>query len=360
VTTTVPFELDIVMETGLFSTVMSVSGERLSSALEKKEKNFDLRFEDTFHLKEKGFNESEMDCARAAFSNLIGGISYFFGQSKVISRDLDEPVDYWPAALYTGVPSRSFFPRGFLWDEGFHQLLVAHWDTSITKDVLAHWLDLINSEGWIPREQILGHEARSKVPPEFIVQHNENANPPTFFLTMETLLSRMESEGRVDMEYLDSVYPRLQVWYSWFNSTQSGQRPLTYRWRGRNATTDRELNPKTLTSGLDDYPRSTHPTTDEYHIDLYCWMTLASGVMAKMADLLKKDSSYYWSTYRALADPRHLDSLHWDKHTMTYTDYGLHSSAVKLVKVTPPSPHQPPFKRRKVVKEPKMSCSRSS
>ncbi|CAI8052463.1 Mannosyl-oligosaccharide glucosidase GCS1 [Geodia barretti] len=121
------------METGLFSTVMSVSGERLSSALEKKEKNFDLRFEDTFHLKEKGFNESEIDCARAAFSNLIGGISYFFGQSKVISRDLDEPVDYWPAELYTGVPSRSFFPRGFLWDEGFHQLLVAHWDTSITK-----------------------------------------------------------------------------------------------------------------------------------------------------------------------------------------------------------------------------------
>ena len=31
------------------------------------------------------------------------------------------------------------------------------------QDVLAHWLDLINSEGWIPREQILGDEARSKV-----------------------------------------------------------------------------------------------------------------------------------------------------------------------------------------------------
>ena len=53
VTTTVPFELDIVMETGLFSTVMSVSGERLSSALDKRQKTFDNRFESTFKLTEK-------------------------------------------------------------------------------------------------------------------------------------------------------------------------------------------------------------------------------------------------------------------------------------------------------------------
>ena len=33
----------------------------------------------------------------------------------------------------------------------------------ISAEILAHWMDLINVEGWIPREQILGLEARSKV-----------------------------------------------------------------------------------------------------------------------------------------------------------------------------------------------------
>ena len=43
--------------------------------------------------------------------------------------------------------------------------LVAMEFFSVVQDVVAHWLDLINKEGWIPREQILGDEARSKVPP---------------------------------------------------------------------------------------------------------------------------------------------------------------------------------------------------
>ena len=58
----------------------------------------------------------------------------------------------------------------------------------ISADILAHWMDLMNSEGWIPREQILGKEARAKVPDEFVVQHNRNANPPTLLLTLHSIV----------------------------------------------------------------------------------------------------------------------------------------------------------------------------
>lgn len=81
----------------------------------------------------------------------------------------------------------------------------------MTLDIVGHWLDLLNTDGWIPREQILGAEALryftfplalvvmvidiivnvfesvfncSKVPEEFVVQYPSNGNPPTLFLVI--------------------------------------------------------------------------------------------------------------------------------------------------------------------------------
>jgi mannosyl-oligosaccharide glucosidase len=320
--------MEVIFESDSFaSRSQRLSGGIFSEVFKKYSDSFDKKFEEKFPLKSKGFNEEEAGFAQAALSNMIGGIGYFYGKSRVLSRHLKEPVDYWESPLYTGVPSRPFFPRGFLWDEGFHQLLISQWDTDISMDIIGHWLDLMNIEGWIPREQILGDEARTKVPGEFVTQHNENANPPTLILPIKSMIDK----GVLDKDYLVKIFPRLKAWFNWFNTTQLGSLPSIYRWHGRDAKTDRELNPKTLTSGLDDYPRSSHPTDDERHIDLRCWMAYAAGLMADIAKAVGKDPEPYRATNAYLSDATILDKYHWSPKAQMYSDYGNHTKLVKLV-----------------------------
>lgn len=144
-----------------------------------------------------------------------------------------------------------------MWDEGFHNILISKWDLEITKDIVGHWLDLMNTEGWIPREIILGDEARAKVPVEFWIQNNQFANPPTLFLPLFHVIHKVNQnimatssqavDHTQDALYLNRVFKRLTHWYDWFNNTQIGKAPFTYRWRGRFSDSQSELNPKTLT-----------------------------------------------------------------------------------------------------------------
>lgn len=103
---------------------------------------------------------------------------YFSSSEEEIPKITPNPHSVGPSKLFTGVPSRTFFPRGFLWDTGFDLFLIQHFDQDIAKDIISSWMATMDENGWIPREQIFGEEARSKVPQEFQIQYPHYANPP--------------------------------------------------------------------------------------------------------------------------------------------------------------------------------------
>jgi mannosyl-oligosaccharide glucosidase len=220
---------------------------------------FDENFERVFQLSSKSsgrdesslFNKEDILVGKRAVSAVLGGIGYFHGQPRLgnamdvataaeevnqketppksLPRDHAESDEYVlrgePVSLLSATPSRTSFPRGFLWDEGFHQMVISRWDVSLSMQILADWLNAMyffrddepeailssffkNSKkdkekdnnreesqhcmgGWIPREMILGTEAEKRVPDEFVTQRVNVANPPTLLLVVESLLERV-------------------------------------------------------------------------------------------------------------------------------------------------------------------------
>lgn len=114
--------------------------------------SFSQRFNEVFPVPDSPRREALEAFSQAITSNLLGGIGYFYGTSLIdpsFSYDWDDDssqadVDDYegtrttkgprftePMALLTATPSRSFFPRGFYWDEGFHLLHIGEWDNDL-------------------------------------------------------------------------------------------------------------------------------------------------------------------------------------------------------------------------------------
>ena len=189
----------------------------------------------------------------------------------------------------------------------------------------------MNIEGWIPREVIIDREDKYRYGnySRFIVQWDDYANPQSFLLTIDSLLNK----NKIDSKYLNQIYPRLKAWFQWFNTSQSGSIASTYRWRGRTPDKlNRVLNPDTYNSGFDDFPRATHPTDSEYHLDLRCWIALSAKIMKRIAKTVNDSDSElkYEETEKLLSDNILLERLHWSEEHKAYCDFGLHSTNVSL------------------------------
>jgi mannosyl-oligosaccharide glucosidase len=221
------------------ATVTASHAARLAEARER----FETRFAATFAV---AGTKREAVIARGALSNMLGGMGYFAGSSSLLmpvrkkaagggaaagSKSRVVPVRRpgFDAELFTAVPSRSFFPRGFLWDEGFHHLLISRFDRTVSLDALGSWLGLVHANGWIPREQILGPVALTRVPDEFVPQHPEHANPPTLLLAFESLFGNQSAATAElpshERDFLRAAYPRLRAWFNWFVRGQTGGGP---------------------------------------------------------------------------------------------------------------------------------------
>ncbi|CAM6010751.1 unnamed protein product [Sphagnum balticum] len=358
-----PMELDFVLVSGTQTRnarvnlrVKNLSGAALSKRLTEQEEKFEQRFESTFKLKNQvKLGDREIEVGQVAMSGLLGGIAYFYGQSRIAIplklRAQQEIMragsfwENWSAALYTAVRSRSSYPHGYFADEGYHQLLISQWDWKLSKDMIAHWLDLINVDGWIPHQQILGDEAQSKVSDAALIQNTESANPPSLFLVLHKLATQYETtlaagkKDPEDLSFLKAIFPRLKAWFHWFNSTQTGKVAGSFYWHGRDAESESELNPKTVMSGMDDYPRASHPSKDERHLDLHCWMAFASQTMAKIASLVDISSyTKYRDTAAWLTDLKLLNELYYEERLGRYFDFGNHSEMIKLYQKTTVEP----------------------
>ncbi|EAW08719.1 mannosyl-oligosaccharide glucosidase [Aspergillus clavatus NRRL 1] len=360
-----PFEFDILFNSG--SSSNPVTTESLTKEIASVSELFSERFDKVIPPQSPFQTAEYSEFSKAMLSNLVGGIGFFHGDDVVDrsgapeydeenegfweetaeARARAQPVLEGPKDLFTCVPSRPFFPRGFLWDEGFHLIPVIEWDTDLALEIVKSWLHLMDDDGWIAREQILGAEARSKVPPEFTVQYPHYANPPTLFMVLESFLDKLEagrdsssqsstSQGVSDNlrsayvqhpelgeAYIRSIYPLLRKHYFWYRTTQKGDiksydreafsTKEAYRWRGRSVQ-------HILTSGLDDYPRPQPPHPGELHVDLISWMGMMTRAMRRIAEFVgeTEDAQEFRGYETAIA--RNIEDLHWDDQAQTYCD----------------------------------------
>lgn len=313
----------------------TISMKDTLSLFSLKEKEFDKKFDNIYwnQLIEKNNKiESigvELNLLRTmcvqALSNLLGGIGYFYGAIKI---NLDElkpgekyPIGFrfavQPHGLFTGTPSRSFFARGFLWDEGFHNIIISQWDMDISIDIINSWLSTMSATGWMAREQIRGAEAESQVPEKFITQDKLVGNPPTFIFPITNILEHYkyfseEQNLNAMKNFLKKCFDKLGASYEWFEMYQKSSEGY-FQWQGR--TSDHNL-----ASGLDDFPRAMFPNIYERHLDLYVWMTEMTKILRDMSELFQNESvTYFEKRYTRMINEMH--KYYFDSSTGLLSDY---------------------------------------
>ncbi|SCU92691.1 LAME_0F01068g1_1 [Lachancea meyersii CBS 8951] len=353
-----PFEFDVIYNKK-GSQQRIKSSDELSTLISWTVSELEVRFNNKFDIEDLKLKVF----AQETLANLMGGIGYFYG-TQMVDRETELDEEHFekielnrageegPLQLFSSVPSRAFFPRGFYWDEGFHLLQMMEYDCDLVLEILQSWFDLIEEEtGWVARELILGNEARSKVPQEFQIQNPNIANPPTLLLCFSELLTRasdlqQSAYGSTEefstvagsqtdellrrpellTSFAKKVYPNLLKHYTWWTDSQRGfteeymeilgdslHPEEAFRWVGRTFT-------HCLPSGLDDYPRSQPPDVAELHLDALAWAGVMTRSMKQIAKVLDMSEEYEKFAQIEQNIVENLDTIHWSEEDHCYYD----------------------------------------
>lgn len=298
----------------------NVSLPKLLKFLQAKFNKANLRFDNVFVPKYTtlSFIDKQPEIYKLktmmkhAVYNVLGGVGYYWGKIKIHFDEKPEKGKYHMGFRYalddkgllTGSPSRSFFARGFLWDEGFHNILISQMNYNVTIDIIDSWLSTMSSTGYMAREQIRGVEQEAQVDPKFHTQDKMMANPPTFIFPINNIINfykyyNEEKDLRNVHNFLKKVYDKFASWYEWYEFYQKGTSSSSnkmessnskyYAWQGRNS----EHN---LASGLDDFPRGMTPNIYERHLDLYIWVMELTKCLRNLAEIFDYELVSHFDT----------------------------------------------------------------
>ena len=311
--------------------------ENLNKLINQRTNEFNKKFNELFKLKniekfknnnkyilDESNSESLQQMSKEALSNILGGIGYYFGNIKESDNGDDTQSE---KGLFTASPCRSYFARGFLWDEGFHQLIISKWDIELSLDMVNTWLDTMDKEGWIPREQIRGNEAENQVPSEFINQDRLIANPPTLLFPIKIFINNYKYfKDTNDKNYglkelLIKFYKKLKLWLNWFENTQRSSMfkkkgdkyKYIYQWNKRDGSHN-------FPSGFDDLPRGMTPNDEENHLDLNIWLLELEKTLHLLSTFFDKENINFYEK-NILERKKNIKDKLFSKELNMYSDY---------------------------------------
>lgn len=258
----------------------------LSETKKNATKDYESDFIDAyFNGNKNAVSSSQMVCALNAHSQLQAGQAFFWG--NITLADVVTTQELKSARLFTLTPSRVSYPRGFLWDEGFHQMVNVWMNKESAKLSLQTWMNLQDERGWIGREQIRGVEARKYGPSgDFAYSLTNETNPPTFAFLLGFFIN---SDSAENLDLVLETWPKMLGYFNFFLDYQSTNSDSSlFRWT-ENANMDGEGNPY-YGSGLDDYPR-TGPDGKElpvFNLDLHSWVMMFAQYMEKTSQYIQR------------------------------------------------------------------------